>query len=940
MEAVSVPSRDADRLAVEDLRESDMQEDTPDHKGPADKVKFYTYAHQRRTRQKVVSDYASMSKGATTAVKPRAALKQVFFNQGASDRNPTAEEQSQLDVLKQELEAFAVPVSLKWRWREEIRGSTLERNWTDIVNSHSIMSRMQRYQQEALWEFVHTELSYINRLFIIKDLVIAALVNLHLRGFLQEVTPELLFCNLPAILSAHQRFWQEVIFPMLREVRSTGKPFDPVRLEAGCLHFHDHFSQYQHYCAEEENSIEFARKQMESNPHFCTYVQWVETHPQCQRMRIGDMQAKPHQRITKYPLLLKAVLKTTLDLRVQRSLRSMLSSVNTFLESINEHLRVKDEEMALSISAQRLEGYEMEGINEEIDKHVRDVCQFKLTCPIGGVSPEVVRKLLLEENLKVRGRKDSKLEVVALLFSDVLLMTKVQKKGEHLKVVRPPVALDRTYCIALKDNCSFLLVEVGELCCPVNVYVFVTSTPESCSTWVSTINQAKAMLENLREAERGRPSGEKRPPVADRTNDANGEVIVAQVVNGAEAGRQDSAGLSHRRLAIKDKAWRERQSEVHQDEEQSQSLTWKNTNPSTAKIVAKQISEKVMDPFLRTATRPRTLVPGGYPAVDYPMDDLNTSTEPSKKQLAGDFQPAHYSTWQKHNPTQLGNIALSPETENLKSALLHKKTAVNANQDSPPQTVQGSKPTWSASNNSSSNSDSDSSLNTKSSNSHLVLKLGSLKPTHGTFWTTNNSRVSPDPQTLSEPERTTLSFNNKKPRLKTQRSVSNPTTGIPEESSSMSAPPSPLKDLLERAKGRTRDKDVSKSHKNVPMTHLNPRYHPPPSPLLSTSSSPSPTDGDRDAEWEEGGEVQLLRHRALTVSQGWREQLVDGEDDDKMYSPLFTNGVNVDWPGWCFDDKEVMNYLHPGGKRAADGISQSLALCDLSEQDLGPYSQV
>lgn len=46
------------------------------------------------------------------------------------------------------------------------------------------------------------------------------------------------------------------------------------------------------------------------------------------------------------------------------------------------------------------------------------------------------------------------LEVVALLFSDVLLMTKVHKKGERLKVVRPPLALDRTHCIALKDGCE------------------------------------------------------------------------------------------------------------------------------------------------------------------------------------------------------------------------------------------------------------------------------------------------------------------------------------------------------------------------------------------------------------------------------------------------------------------------------------------------------
>lgn len=121
-------------------------------------------------------------------------------------------------------------------------------------------------------------------------------------------------------------------------------------------------------------------------------------------MRLGDMQAKPHQRITKYPLLLKAVLQSSQNPHVQQTLRGMvrpcdtgndpahrfelpppptpdflrrcpdplqLSSVNSFLESINDYLKLKDEEFALSISAQRVDGYEVEGINEEIDKVTR-----------------------------------------------------------------------------------------------------------------------------------------------------------------------------------------------------------------------------------------------------------------------------------------------------------------------------------------------------------------------------------------------------------------------------------------------------------------------------------------------------------------------------------------------------------------------------------------
>lgn len=60
-------------------------------------------------------------------------------------------------------------------------------------------------------------------------------------------------------------------------------------------------------------------------------VQWVETHPQSQRMRLGDMQAKPHQRITKYPLLLKSVLQSTQDPQVQQTLRGMVRNTQIYV---------------------------------------------------------------------------------------------------------------------------------------------------------------------------------------------------------------------------------------------------------------------------------------------------------------------------------------------------------------------------------------------------------------------------------------------------------------------------------------------------------------------------------------------------------------------------------------------------------------------------------
>lgn len=53
-------------------------------------------------------------------------------------------------------------------------------------------------------------------------------------------------------------------------------------------------------------------------------LQWAETHKQCNRLKLTDMLVKPHQRLTKYPLLLKSVLKKTDDLATREALNKMV----------------------------------------------------------------------------------------------------------------------------------------------------------------------------------------------------------------------------------------------------------------------------------------------------------------------------------------------------------------------------------------------------------------------------------------------------------------------------------------------------------------------------------------------------------------------------------------------------------------------------------------
>ncbi|XP_072534866.1 uncharacterized protein plekhg6 [Salminus brasiliensis] len=982
---------------MEKQREADKDSDAVDgllaqhaetqvsHRRAAEKQRYNTLGYQKK-KQRLPVDFSTVSKGTSGNTKSRGALMQVLFSQSSSEKTSTQEEkgvaaggQEQVEVLKQTLESFPLPTELSWRWGEEDKADVLEKSWTDLVHSHESMSKTQRHQQEALWELLHTELIYINKLTIITDLVLTALEYVHQRGFLLEVTSAQLFSNLPSILDAHKRFWQDVMYPMLMNVRQTGKPFDPLKLEPGCLQFAERFSAYLDYCWEEERNVEFTRRQLESNPYFQAYLMWVETHPQCVRMRLGDMQAKPHQRITKYPLLLKAILKTTQDPQTQRALHRMLASVGQYLDSINDYLQFKDDELALFVLSQRIEGYEIQRMNEEIDKYMQESCHFDLTSPIRGMGPTAIRKLLLEETLKVRGRKDSKLEVVALLFTDVLLLTKSQKKSEKHKVVRPPLSLERTHCAELKDGYSFVLVEVSDLGCAVSVYSVSAPNPEICTAWVSAIHQAQKSLDTLRTnqnqsqpedpselieleesemlsspsmqaAENKEEQPEKHSEVTGTLCQVTPDLKITGNQLENEANPQAEAEMQNPHVPTI------RASSINK---QMQNRDEKSTDETKQESKGTESNEGEHQEESDISVNERRVT-----WSHKPINSNGISQEDSKTKSNGPHSQESTS-WQESYQSGEENEALSESckfSRKLKSPRLRKKRIMNSQPSVP---ALGSRrmsdgtgsSTILPNRNSSSNSDSDgnsslrrpSDSSSKPQDSHLVLKLGSLKRNPGAFWNIPTERLSPDLHTLSEPEMPKESPQNslKIHRKKSQRSASIPEIiysncqsspeNVPTRLSPSPPPglhprihPSPLQGLLERAKERDRERGMAKKE-GKPSRNDNDNALQNPFTFSSTLI-PSFSEKERDTE---GEEQELLRPHI------GRESSVDGPENEWRISPATPLGASVDWPGWCFDDEEVLKFLMPHD-RTVDWFDQTLTeeLQQTPRQEDGEYSEV
>ncbi|XP_077025897.1 pleckstrin homology domain-containing family G member 6 isoform X2 [Tamandua tetradactyla] len=381
-------------------------------------------------------------------------------------------------------------------------GLAIEKSWKDLVPTHKEMSRESCHQQEALWELLTTELTYIRKLKIMTDLLAAGLLNLQRVGLLTEVSAETLFGNVPSLIRAHRSFWEEVLGPTLEEVRASGQPLDPIKLQNGFLTFGQRFQPYVQYCLRVKQTMAYAREQQENNPLFQAFVQWCERHKRAGRQMLGDLIIKPHQRITKYPLLLQAVLKRTPEAQTREALTAMIAAVESFLRHINGQVRQGEEQESLGAAAQRIGPYEvLEPPSEEVEKNLRPFSTLDLTSPMLGVAATHIRQLLLEGPVRVKEGREGKLDVYLFLFSDVLLVTKPQRKADKAKVIRPPLMLEKLVCQPLRDPNSFLLIHLTEFQCVSSAFIVHCPTSTDCARWLEKTQQAQATLQKLKAEE-------------------------------------------------------------------------------------------------------------------------------------------------------------------------------------------------------------------------------------------------------------------------------------------------------------------------------------------------------------------------------------------------------------------------------------------------------
>uniref|UniRef100_A0A158P7E6 DH domain-containing protein n=1 Tax=Angiostrongylus cantonensis TaxID=6313 RepID=A0A158P7E6_ANGCA len=244
----------------------------------------------------------------------------------------------------------------------------IEDNWTDIVLDRASLTKRHVDQQEAIWEIVTTEYRYIQVLKNMHDLS-CYFVELQKMGYFKDINVSRVFLNYTELFTVNVIFWRRAIQPLLDWSR-----FD-----------------------------------------FEVVFLWAESQESMRRQKLCDTLTSPMQRLTRYSLLLKAVLSNSTDDRERLIIQTMIDRTDAATQQLNFELNNNDLRLQMAEIMKSIDGYDAVD-SEEFEKLFptrRTTLDLMAPMPLVPGPPQF-RRVIHRGNLKIReSRQGPKLKYLS-----------------------------------------------------------------------------------------------------------------------------------------------------------------------------------------------------------------------------------------------------------------------------------------------------------------------------------------------------------------------------------------------------------------------------------------------------------------------------------------------------------------------------------------------
>ena len=149
---------------------------------------------------------------------------------------------------------------------------------------------------------------------------------------------DLIFRNITEIARANITF-----FKNLQEKRKEQGPIMKVVGDAVLKHV-VFFNVYAEYCGDQKRSTQELRKLISDNPTFKQALDTCKANPECRKLDLFAFLLLPMQRLTKYPLLLKNLVKVTYENEADYDyIKAASSELGRLIDAVDQYAHRREE---------------------------------------------------------------------------------------------------------------------------------------------------------------------------------------------------------------------------------------------------------------------------------------------------------------------------------------------------------------------------------------------------------------------------------------------------------------------------------------------------------------------------------------------------------------------------------------------------------------------
>ncbi|KAJ7995404.1 hypothetical protein DPEC_G00244210 [Dallia pectoralis] len=275
---------------------------------------------------------------------------------------------------------------------------------------HEKLSQEERKRQEAMFELISSEHSYLHSL----EILIRMFKNsTDLSDTMTKTDHHHLFSNITDVCEASKKFFKE-----LEDKHQQNIVIDDIS-DIVFRHAQSNFDPYITYCSNEVYQQRTLQRLVSSKSSaFKEVLTRIETHPDCRNLPMISFLILPMQRVTRLPLLMDAICqKAPKDSAQYDACKSALQSISKVVRLCNEGARTMERtEM-------------MYTINSQLEFKIKP---FPLVSSLRWMVKRGELTAFTEEN-GIFSKRTSRQHVYFFLFNDVLILTK--KKSEDSYVV-------------------------------------------------------------------------------------------------------------------------------------------------------------------------------------------------------------------------------------------------------------------------------------------------------------------------------------------------------------------------------------------------------------------------------------------------------------------------------------------------------------------------